>query len=343
MRRLLIAALVLAVVIAGGSFALWRWAEGRMQMQLEAWTTTQQAQGWKIAYGAPAQTGWPLAAALVLPKVSITSPAAPVPVTWTAEQVTVQVAALSLGQVSVQASGTQTVQAGADAPVQYTAAQLILSAPLEIPLRSAALNISGLHIAGGADIGLLQAQIGHRTDGAGLAVHAAAEAIDFPPAPAPQPPLGSHVASASADAILTGDAPASGLPPAAAASAWAASGGQLDIKHIALGWGPLGVSGTGTVTLDGALQPAFELKLHLIGYEAALQALAASHSITLNASRATAAVLALMAKTPEGGGAPTVDVPLALHDRTLSMGHIRLTKLPELVWPNAALPATVGP
>jgi len=64
--------------------------------------------------------------------------------------------------------------------------------------------------------------------------------------------------------------------------------------------------------------------------------------MTPQAARAAAAVLGLLAGVPEGGGAPAVDLPVTLERRTLRIGSIPLAKLPELVWPNAAAPATLA-
>ena len=74
---------------------------------------------------------------------------------------------------------------------------------------------------------------------------------------------------------------------------------------------------------------------HVVGQNEALDALAGGGVITPRTALAAKAVLSLMAKEPEGGGTPQVDVPLTLQDRKLAMGRIPLAILPELLWPAA--------
>ena len=47
---------------------------------------------------------------------------------------------------------------------------------------------------------------------------------------------------------------------------------------------------------------------------------------------AAGAVLALMARSPAGGGAAVVEAPFSLQNRTLALGRIPLVRVPELVW-----------
>lgn len=345
MRRLIAVGAAVLVTVLGASFFVWRWAEGQLQTQVDRWIANQQAQGWTVAHGAPVGGGWPLAVELTLPDLSLSGLERQIPggMAWSGERVTLRMAALQPGLATASVSGAQHLRLGANAPLDYTAERFVLSAPLENPPRAAALDAGGLRFADGASIGLLQGQIDVPPGGAARLLRLTAEAIAFPPPPAPQPPLGGHIASATIEAALTGALPPAATDPAAAAAAWQASGGELTVRRLALGWGPLGVSGGGAVSLDAALQPAATANLHLVGFDAALQALATAHAIAPNAARAAGAVLALLATQPQGGGAPAVDVPLTLKDRTLSMGRIPLAKLPQLVWPNRAAAATVSP
>ncbi len=123
--------------------------------------------------------------------------------------------------------------------------------------------------------------------------------------------------------------------PLARATGWRDGGGTLQIGRFAIGWGPLGLNGSATLALDEHMQPMGTATAHIIGESQVLDALAASGVITPRTALATKAFLGLMAKEPEGGGAPQVDVPLTLQDRKLAMGRIPVTVVPELVWPSA--------
>jgi hypothetical protein len=119
----------------------------------------------------------------------------------------------------------------------------------------------------------------------------------------------------------------------ATASAWRVAGGSVKIRHLALGWGPLGVSGSATLALDEDLQPMGTGTSHLVGYTAALDALAAQGAISRSAATAANAVLSLLSNAPGEGEPPEVDVPLTLQYRTLSMRQVPLIRFPELDWP----------
>ncbi len=347
MRRLLIALAVLLAVAGGGSFAVWRWAVGQMQTQWDAWSAAQQALGWTIAHGEATSGGWPLAAELSLPNLTISGLAADLPggVAWSAERVTLRVSVLEPRLALAVVEGAQRLRLSLAPEAGYTAKRFVFSVPLppDGPPRAVALDASDVRFANGASAGLLQSHVEAAPDAASAQFRVSAEAISFPPPPAPQPALGAHIASATLEGAYSGALPASAASPAAAAAQWQAHDGKIELRRIAVGWGPLGVSGNAAFGLDPALQPSGGANLHVVGYDEALQALAAGHVLSPQAARAAAAVLGLMAATPEGGGAPAVDVPLALHDRTLSMGRIPLAKLPELVWPNAPVGATTAP
>lgn len=113
----------------------------------------------------------------------------------------------------------------------------------------------------------------------------------------------------------------------------AGGGGSLAIERLALGWGPLGLSASATIALDAQLQPMGTATARVLGYSEALDSLAAQNVITRRTATAAKAVLALIARTPEGGQTPEVEVPLTLQDRVLSMRQIPLARIPPLVWP----------
>jgi hypothetical protein len=145
-------------------------------------------------------------------------------------------------------------------------------------------------------------------------------------------PLGNRLSSFSIEGTVDGPVPlARGLVPRA--TAWRDGGGALEVKHLALGWGPLGLSGAATVALDARLQPMGTGSVHMVGYAASLDVLANAHVLTASAVVAAKAVLSLLASVPEDGGPAEVEVPLTLQDRTLSMRQVPLVKMPEVIWP----------
>jgi hypothetical protein len=344
MRRLLIVLLAVPVVAAGASLLAWHWAVGQMETRIAVWEAEQRAQGWTVSHGPPERGGWPLAAEVTLPGLSLDGGAGDVPggITWSAERVTLRVAVARSRLATVSMAGVQHLRLGPAAPVSYTAERCTVAVALDAsaPPSMFDLDAGGIKVAGGPSIGLLQGQFDVR-DPAAAKFHLTSEAIGFPPPPAPQPPLGGGIASVSLDGVWQGGWPQA-TDPAASAAAWQAAGGAVTVQRLALGWGPLGVSGSGTVSLDSALQPVGTAKLRIVGYEATLSALAAGHVLAARAAQAAQAVLGLIATTPEGGGAPVVEVPLTLHGGALTMGRIPLARVPLLAWPSGTQPATLS-
>lgn len=345
MRRLLIVLAALLILIGGGSAVVWRWAVGRMRAELAAWEANAAAAGWAVTHEAPQGGGWPFAAELTLPGFSLSGlPAlAPGGAVWTATRVVLRVGLPEPRLATVRVEGTQRLRVGPQVRLSGTAERFVLSAALADPLHQVGLDAAGLRLDSGVSVGLLEGLFGPNNAGTGVAGRLSAEAIAFPPPPAPQPPFGDHIASFTIEGAMTGPPPVRGQSALAAATAWRAGGGALTVTRFALGWGPLGADGETTLSLDAALQPTGAARLHLVGYGAALQALSDAHLLAPMAARAAGAVLSLMAVVPSQGGSPTVTVPLELHDRTLRMGQIPLLKLPQIDWPDAPRPATVEP
>jgi hypothetical protein len=182
--------------------------------------------------------------------------------------------------------------------------------------------------ASGLMIGLLTGQI---VVGTATTLTLNAEAIDLPAEM--NWALGPHISSVAVDATVRGGPPPAGPLPVML-EAWRDAGGAVDVTHFALGWGPLGVAATGHARFDEHLQPAGTADLHVIGYAKALDALAKQHVMSKDAAMAATAVLTLMSRVPQDGGAPEVQVPLTLRDRKVLMGKTPLVRVPEVVWPH---------
>ena len=71
----------------------------------------------------------------------------------------------------------------------------------------------------------------------------------------------------------------------------------------------------------------------VVGYAATLDKLAAGGMLTKSAATVAKALLSLMAGAEDPDQPSSVDVPLTLQYRTLSMRQVPLVRLPELDWP----------
>jgi hypothetical protein len=344
-RRLWILPLAGVLLLVAAQFAFWRYEAGQLDAGFAAWMADRRAAGWTVSAGAPERGGWPLAVTLSVPQVALRGgePDIPGGIAWSAERLDLHVDLLSPGTLEVRADGMQHLRL-ADLPdVAYTADSTTALLPLEAetPPHSVSLTIRNLRAglpdvdpAASLTVGLVQfdgaikpaAPAGE----AALTFRLSTEAIALPATRIWA--LGNRISSLSVEGAVDGPVPmARGLVPRAAA--WRDGGGTFEIRHLTLGWGPLGLSGAATLALDQRLQPMGTGSVRLVGYAASLDALAAGHVLTSGTAVAAKAVLSLLATAPEDGGPAEVEVPLSLQDRVLSMRQVPLLKLPEVIWP----------
>jgi hypothetical protein len=322
------------LVLVLGDFIYWRVMERQLQAGLEAWVANTRAAGWTVTAGAGFAGGWPLAATLTVPDVTISGGAAVAPggVEWRSPRVRLRLDLRDPAALHIEPEGRQRLRIGQSGDLMLNAGGLdaTLSGWSASGAGNADILVRQMALDGPAgllSVGLLQAH-------AGLAVPAnfslSAEAIDLPPTG--KWPLGSHVSSVSMEGTLSGRY-GSGDTPLAWATTWRDNGGSLEIHRFALGWGPLGLAATATLALDDQLQPMGAGVAHLHGYDSSLEALAANGFLTRSAVVAAKAVLSLLAPSPEDDASAGVEVPLTLQYRTLSIRQIPLVRLPELDWP----------
>jgi hypothetical protein len=331
---------------------VWRWAVGTVTQQYGLWVQQVRSQGLVVTAGTPERTGWPFAAQIRLPDVSLVATARDqaASVSWTSEHILLGVALLHPRTLVIHFEGIEHVRLGQGPEVSFMADRLQATVPLEPGAPAREVDISGANVradmpvggtggAGGMTIALLSLHGASKpaaTQGEpALSFAGSAQDIGLPPQAAGKAwPLGPRIASISIEGALNGPLPQV-ADPVAKATGWRDGGGTLQISRFAIGWGPLGLNGSATLALDEHMQPMGTATAHIIGESEVLDAMAASGVITQRAALATKAFLGLMTKEPEGGGPPQVDVPLTLQDRKLAMGRIPIAVLPELVWPSA--------
>jgi hypothetical protein len=341
-RKLWIVLLAAPIVLLAADTAYWWLAVTKLTQGFADWEAEQRAAGWTAQHGAPARGGWPLAATLTVPAMALAggSPAIPGGLAWRADAVVLSVALSQPGVLEIAAEGRQRLRLAGYPEVPYTAASLRLVLPLRADPwpRFADVSVANLRAEPlmGGEAGLQS-----------LSVH-----LDISPRPQPGEPtatfslkaeainppqgvarlLGPRIANLEADGALNGPVPA-GHTLAEQAAAWRDGGGSLEVKRLAVVWGPLDLTASATLALDDQLQPMGAGSARLVGYAETLDMLASRAAISRSAATATKAVLSLMAHSPEDGSPPDVEVPLTLQYRTLSMRQVPLVRLPEVDWP----------
>lgn len=328
--------LALAVLLAAAHGLAWRWMTGALAVGFSDWVTLRRAEGLTVEHGLPARAGWPFAARLDVPgfRIAGRSPALPEGFAWETARLHLSVAPPDLGRLVLEATGPQALRLGATA-VPYTAARLRAVVPLEpgLPPRGAeglAEQVVALTPGGPVAARRIEGVVAPRQADAGLALWLSAEAVTLPPLPAAAA-FGRALQQMAAELAVTGPLPPP-APPAQRAAAWRAGGGVLDLRRLALRWGPLAAEMRGTLRLDPALQPVGAGTLALERPQEALAALAGAGLVAPREAGAAGAVLALMTRRA-ADGAPRVELPVTVEDGRLAVARVPLLRLAPIRWP----------
>jgi len=341
--------IIVTAILAGlliGDTLYWRAMVRGLESGFQEWVAQRRAAGWTVEAGPAHAGGWPLAATLYVPEIDVSVGDAILPggAALRSGPVALRLRLLHPADLAIRLRGTQHLRFDQSPFISVDAdrlgAQVSLAGPAppnHVDILAKSLRASRAGAADAADvltIGLLSAHVDLASEGsqggAVVSFSSATEAIALPSSVAW--PLGRIISSLAVEGSVQGPIPAAG-GLTATASAWRDAGGSVKIRHLALGWGPLGLSGSATLALDEDLQPMGTGTGHLVGYTAALDALARQGTISRSAATAADAVLSLLSNAPGEGEPPEVDVPLTLQYRTLSMRQVPLVRLPELDWP----------
>lgn len=143
-------------------------------------------------------------------------------------------------------------------------------------------------------------------------------------------PLGRTIGRIALRATIMGR-----IPPGRASAGlplWQQEGGTVEISRLNMGWGPLVVQATGTMALDATLQPVGALTGTIAGYGETIEALAAARLIKPGAALVGKFALGALARRPDGGGRPEIEVPLTLQNNWLYIGPVKLLQVPIIHW-----------
>lgn len=343
--RAAIAALLLLAILAAGHSALWRWTSGQIERSFAAWTAQRRAQGWIIEHGPTARGGWPLSAALSVPglRIAAVGPNLPAGLEWNAETLTLRVAAPRLDRLVVEFRGRQRLRIG-DTEFPFATDRFEAFFPTEAgtSLREGEVVTERLRM--NTPAGLLELREGQLSFGTrstatesepALTVSLALQGLGLPEGFAAQPALaafGRQLESLSAEAVMTGPLPG-GRDPMTRAEQWRDGGGTLELRLLAVQWGPVGGGANATLTLDDRLQPMGTATLRVSGADQVIRALAEAGTLPPSSAAAATTALLLMQRVPESGGPPLVEVPMTLENSRVTVARIPLARVDPIAWP----------
>lgn len=110
------------------------------------------------------------------------------------------------------------------------------------------------------------------------------------------------------------------------------AGGSVEVRTLALQWGPARIDGSGTATLDAGLQPEASFAARITGFDESVDALVAAGLIRAQDAQGVKLLLGLMARRSDPGRAAEIRVPITIQDRSIYIGPARLARLPQIRW-----------
>ena len=161
---------------------------------------------------------------------------------------------------------------------------------------------------------------------AGPAVGLLITALSLPAAP---PEFSPSIDELGLGVTVMGALPAGPLREAAAV--WRDSGGALELDHLDLRWGELGVTGSGTLALDSELQPVGGFSGAVSGYDKLMSALVAAGRIKASDARIARLALAMIGKIGPDGR-PEITTSLTIQAGQMFLGPAKLGRAPHIDW-----------
>ncbi|ACJ01428.1 DUF2125 domain-containing protein [Rhodospirillum centenum] len=344
--RLRPAAVVLAFIllVVLSYTAWWASAASALRGQVERWIAERRAEGAEIAYDALAVGGYPLRLAVTAEALSLRRADGLTATAGRLELYAEPWAPLDLHAEAAEGLSLALPAAGARPALTLTAPQaegqaglatdgrvLTAEVRLEAPVVTQAADGDGTAAVTAAWVALAlerpaEPPADHTATGLDVRLDLSSLTLPQPPSPALGPTLGQVALHLRV----------TGMPPAALTEPevrrWSSAGGTVELDALTAIWGPLDLSVTATLALDGNLQPIGAGTLRTPEPDRLVDALAAAGDLRRNQAAIARATLGLLA-APGPDGRRTVQVPVTVQDGRLTVGPVPVLTLPLVVWP----------
>lgn len=334
----LIAALVL---IIAGYTAFWFHLKGRVEQGLNDWAAEQRAKGWQVYHSPPSFSGYPYRIMLELKEVALADPAHPQ--AWALRLASIKAVThpWTLRHILLQPEGTTelawTVN-GSRANLTGTAEQQRASLALDVANRVQRFSYEALKpvltlstprlaepVTARADKLELHTRDNRGTPGAPTVADLAVTAEQLTASGMDAgPPFGNTIARLQLELGATGPIDARTV------AVWRDAGGTVELRRLAVRWGPLDASTTGTLALDKQMRPLGALTAEAKGWEAVIDGLTERRMIARNQARTLKIALGLLAQPATDGG-KVLRAPITAQDGKLFLGPVMLGDLPPLL------------
>lgn len=323
------------VLLVGGWIGYWHLAARTIEDKAAAWLDERRADGWQAQHEGLTVTGFPFRFV-----VDVASPVLGEAKRWRWQgPPRVQASALPITpwRWHVSAPGDHHAMVDArtwriEAPVSFAAleADLVVDGgrldTLEGRGREAVVRLDGgREVTVAAFEGTLE-QIRDSNQVPPPVIEATGELTEMRLPPGTLAPMEDDVSSAKLAATLRGKFDFEG-ELADSLAAWREAGGVIEIRQLSGRVEPVGADAEGTVTVDADLQPIGAFTVVARGAGEAIDRF--ERAGMLDQGMAIAAKMAVGAM---GGGRGEIRTSLTVQDRTLHVGKLAVTRLPEVTW-----------
>ncbi len=327
-------------VLLGLYLGYWKLMAGQLDAGLDGWIADRQADGYRIRIDKRVLDGFPTRLRLRLEGIEIAGGDAK-PWQWRAPRASASAPPWRLGRVDFDIDGVQRLREGAGGQARDTfisaerfggsvgvvgkgGADLRLVVDGLVAERSKARFAASRRL----DLDLAWRPLNGAREGASpLRFDLGIDGGTLPSAWTT--PIGRRIETLRLRGRLSGPLAGGALEPALAA--WRDAGGTLEIEQMSVTLGPLKFEAKGTAALDAQMQPEAAFSARAEGYLRTVDALVAARLMRPGEGTAAKLVLTVLAKRP-AGRPDYLEAPLTLQDRTLSVGALRLMRLPRLDW-----------
>lgn len=332
-KRLVIAAVLFAAVLFGAYTVLWFYAAHRVREGLPQWAAAMRAQHLDLSWQGLRIAGFPLAFRLKFgdavvrdrdPRLSadvrvpaLTASARPWnPFVWQLDLPAGLTAATAGGALvsAPAATGTAAV-VGAGARLWFAVSEPRVTADTaHVAARRVYLWL------------LLPPQPPSAPDEAALGLALEVHDLTLPQVPQP---FHNPLDEASLGITVMGPVPRG--PPREAAALWRDAGGTLEVDHVALRWGALRLTASGTLALDDDLQPIGAFSGGVEGYGELIKALVAAGRLGKREAGLATTALSIFSKRG-AGGRPQITTSFRIQNGEMFLGPLKIGPVPHIDW-----------
>jgi hypothetical protein len=340
MRRPLIFAALIAVLVGASYSGWWFLLAARTEAGFEAWVEERRADGVEVNFGTYGVTGFPSDVVLTIEQPFIRSADANGAVSWTTESIRAWAKPWTPGRIMVEPTTDhrlvlQEADRRREVEVRSTALIGRVGVGTNGLVDSADLSAEGLvALVDGEETGRftrLVLKLGNRSEL--VTTEAKSVQLEVSNLILPQlrtSPLGSRLEAIALDAEVSGII--AGHTPQQAMKIWRDSSGRAVINNLRATWGQLAVAANGVASVDEALQPVIKLDAKATGLPETVDALVARGYLKSGAATAVKFALTVLGSRSASGPRGAIEVPLAVRDQTFYLGSIGLARLPRVAW-----------